>query len=131
MHKRIFKDLCNKFAKFKYCKSCTRLVVAFSGHGDDGVMIFQNGGRFSINEMMNIFTQSTALCKMARMFFIDICHGDKLNPEYCSRSATAFIKESSKQYHEFNTLLAYSTTRKYVNIDGPTGASGQVIYLKN
>ena len=131
--KEDFINICKKLAEYEYCEPCTRLVVFFAGHGDDKVMVFQNGGQFSVNDMMEIFTQSTALRKMVRMFFIDACCGDRLDSGYRNRSAKASMidKESSKQYCEFNMLLAYSTTRKYVSTEDSTGGKWTSNLLEN
>ena len=101
LHASDFKTLCKKLTKFNYQRAsttCRRLVVAYFGHGNNDVLIFQDNTQVSVNEMVNIFkpanAKNSSLGEMVRMFFIDSCRGGRNDSSrYASRIATVAIKD--------------------------------------
>ena len=140
-----FIKLYEKMAKHKYPKTCRRLVVYFSGHGSDGIMLSQYGEKVDINNMVTSFkpvngkVKNETLGNMVRMFFIDACRGTQEEYGYLSsKHATPTIKHIAKlkkdSSNDTNILVAYATTPQhvcYINEEKEMVVYGHTTYLKN
>ena len=120
--KKDFWTLCNQLAKYEYPKTCRRLVVIFSGHGDNGEMCFTEQETVSINEMVNLFKPADAenptLGHMARIFFIDACRGQNKALGYPCKSFTSTKTVEIEHPNDRNMIVAYATTEGYICADG-------------
>ena len=126
-----FTSYCKQqLAKFRYPKTCRRLVVVFSGHGDEGdTLECQDGETVSVSEMLKWFkpadAENVTLGNMVRMFFIDACRGRKKDygyPTKCARAHTNDKITSHIKYpNDVDMLVAHSTTSEYVSTDTKGG----------
>lgn len=115
-------------ADFKYPPTCKRIVVYFSGHGDDGALLMQNGDKVQIEDVINSFkihiANNESLAHMVKMFLFDACRGSREDHGYSIKHAkpeneTACLRRVSK---EGNTLVAYSSTQYHVSFGGAVGS---------
>ena len=135
--REFFITFCKTLAQYKYPEICRRLLVGFFGHGDDGVLIFQDGKHVSISELMNLFKPNNAknktLGNMVRMFIIDACRSNQKDFGWSrSRGAASTIKQDiDKEYpNDGNMLVAYSTTRHHVSFEKITGGTWTTYLLE-
>ena len=85
--KEEFIDCCKLLAGFKYPQNCRRIVVFFSGHGNKGTLLFQDGKEKAlVNNILQLFKLDIAnnktLINIAKLFFIDACRGKLEDPGY-------------------------------------------------
>ena len=59
-----------KLSEFKYPLTCRRLLVYFSGQGEDGSLLMQDGGIIHIENMVTLFESSNK--NLAKIFLIDV-----------------------------------------------------------
>ena len=127
--KNDFTSYCKQLAKFRYPKTCKRLVVVFSGHGNENILEFQDKETVFINEMMKWFRPADAenytLGNMVRMFFIDACRGGKKDFGYPTKHTIARTNDkinlNKKCPNDVDMLVAYSTTSEYISRDTEGG----------
>ena len=114
-------------ADFKYPLTCKRILVYFSGHGDDGALLMQDGGKVQIESVISSFkihiANNETLAEMAKLFFFDACRGSHRDEGY-SKSAKPDneITCLGRVPKEGNTLVAYASTRYHVSYGGPAGS---------
>ena len=108
-----------------YPHNCKRILVYFSGHGDDGFLIMQDECEVKVSDIVSYFKKSYAnnasLATMAKMFFFDACRGSykdkgyKLTKEKVVALCDAMqIKCLGRVPKEGNTLIAYASTQHFV-----------------
>ena len=119
--------LYEQLACYKYPKTCRRLIVYFSGHGDAGILGFPNEEFVLIDEMVKRFkpadAENSTLGNMVRMFFIDACRGKIEDYGYSYKGATATKQILNEEYpNDANMLVAYSSTPNHSSIAYPTGS---------
>ena len=125
--KNDFTSYCEQLAKFRYPKTCRRLVVVFSGHGGEGdTLECQDGEKVSVSEMLKWFKPADAendtLGNMVRMFFIDACRGGKKDYGYPIKCSRAHTNDLHKKYpNDVDMLVAHSVTSEYVSTDTSRG----------
>ena len=117
-----------KLAEFKYPPHCKRILVYFSGHGEDGILIMQDGGKVKIEDVISCFkphiaNNETSLA-MVKMFFFDACRGTQKDYGYSTKAAKPYdeITCLKRVPIEGNELVAYASTRYYVSFGGSTGS---------
>ena len=123
---------CRKLSEYAYQLSCRRIVVYFSGHGNDGTLFMQDGSEVNITEIIERFKPFAAdnevLGLMARIFLFDSCRGDAVDTGYCPKETSS--KKSLNQItcvrklpYEGNTLVAYASTQHYPSYYGSHSGS--------
>ena len=114
-------------AEFKYPPTCKRILVYFSGHGEDGVLLMQDDGKVNIEDMISCFkvhvANNSRLAKVVKMFFIDACRGLQRDDGYRMKAkANDEITCLKRVPKEGNTLVAYASTRYHVSVGDATGS---------
>jgi len=112
-----------------YPLTCQRLVFAFSGHGNDGILVCQDGREERIKDMIDGFkprvAKNDSLSHMARIFFIDACRGSEKDLGYTARGDDGNDDCKCLRRIEFpnegNMLVAYSSTRYHCSYENNTG----------
>ena len=116
-----------KLADFKYPTTCKRILLYFSGHGNDGTLLMQDGGEVNIDDVTSRFkihiSGNESLATMAKMFFFDICWGPQRDGSYSIKRAKPDneITCLRKVPKEGNMLIVYASTRHHVSYDGSSG----------
>ena len=115
-------------AEFHYPEGCNRLVVTFSGHGNDGTLQLHDGESISVDDVISKFkptdTANPTLGRMVRMFFFDACRGNGEGSGYATRSTTnAQAPENNSCIHicDANMLVAYSCMRYHCAFEDKKG----------
>ena len=118
-----------KLAEFKYPTTCRRVLLYFSGHGDDGILVMQDGGKVNIDDVVSCFkihiAGNNSLAIMAKMFFFDACRGEKDDGGYTIKTAGSEdqITCLGRVPKEDNMLIAYASTRYHVSYGDPAAGS--------
>lgn len=132
-----FKSCCKDLAEFNYPVSCQRLLVYFSGHGNDGKLFMQDRKELIIKKVVSLFKPSVNedgevdkeyLALMVRMFFFDACRGEKIDSGFPFVTVKVPLSKEITCLRslpiEGNMLIAYASTRKYVaHTDSKLGGS--------
>ena len=117
----------NNLADYKYPTTCKRILLYFSGHGDDGTLLMQDGLKVNIDDVVSRFKINVAgnrsLATIAKMFFFDACRGPRRDSGYGIRTAKPDdeITCLRKVPKEGNMLIAYASTRFHVSYESPSG----------
>jgi len=124
--KEYFKKLLEILSKHQYPPTCHRLIVAFAGHGDDGVLLSQDGCEFNIESIVDQFkpgSHNNTLGNTARIFFIDACRGtcDDTGYTRACQGAEDVAWFRQKFSTEGNILVAYSSTRYHPSFETDKG----------
>ena len=98
-----------KLAQYEYPTTCRRVLLHFSGHGNDGILLMQDGGKVNIDDVISCFkihiAGNKSLGTMAKMFFFDACRGEQ-------GGGGGSMSRVSK---DGNMLIAYASTRYHVS----------------
>lgn len=131
--KQALSSYCRKLSEYAYQPSCRRIVVYFSGHGDDGILQMQDGNVVMIDEIINRFKPFTAgndvMGFMTRVFLFDSCRGGEEDYGYTwekdsqSKKPPNQISCIKKLPYEGNTLVAYASTQYYPSYFDPDKGS--------
>jgi len=126
-------------SEFEYPSTCRRIVVTFSGHGGDGVLICQDLEKIKIEDMLNQFKPDSknkpTLGNTVRIFFLDACRGRRKDIGYISRDGDSMEEDDSKEDDtgediaktiplipiEGNTFVGYSSTRYHKSFETNSG----------
>ena len=117
-----------KLAEDRYPPTCKRILVYFSGHGEDGTLLMQDGGIVEIGDVVSCFRKNISnnrtLAGMAKMFFFDACRGSREDHGYSMKRAKPAneITCLGKVPKEGNMLVAYASTQHHVSYGGPGGS---------
>ena len=100
-----FESYQKTLSEFKYPLTCRRLLVYFSGKGEDGSLLMQDGGTIPIENMVAFFESSNK--KLSKMFFIDIQRQNSITiaPQQGRITCLQRIPKI------FNMLVAYACTQ--------------------
>lgn len=98
------------FAEYDYPEGCNRLVVTFSGHGNDGTLQLHDGESIPVDDVISKCAANRTLSRMVRMLFFDACRGDGKGSGYATRSTTSSKAPVNNCIHisDANILVAYS-----------------------
>ena len=114
-------------ADYKYPATCKRILLYFAGHGDDGNLWMQDGGKVNIDDVISRFKIHVAgnesLATIVKMFFFDACRGTQKDGGYSVRSAKPVDEITCLRRipKEGNMLIAYASTRYYVAHESSSG----------
>jgi len=123
--KEEFISWCKRVAEYKYPKTCKRIVVYFSGHGNEGAIQLQDGKVVLIDDVISHFKPNIAnndsLTGMVKMFFIDACRGGEEETGYpISKAAVAFKYQLISS--ESNIFVAYASPPSYKSYGSTHGS---------
>ena len=137
-----FTSYCKEIAGFQYPQNCRRILVYFSGHGDDGTLVMQDGGDLIIESIIELFKPDVAnnavLTEMAKMFFFDACRGGKEDHGYNTArggvrnkagNEITFLKRLVLP-REGNVFVAYASTRHYCAYETSAGGRWTTCLIK-
>ena len=134
---RDFSSCCNTLSRFNYPSTCTRIIVYFSGHGDDGSLLMNDGEEVDIDDIITAFKPFAAgnpkLGLIARMFFFDACRGGKEDHGYWitkKDKPPSEITCLARIPHEGNILVAYASTRYFSAFVGPDGSNWSNCFIE-
>ena len=95
----------------RFIRADACIAFVFCGHGDEGVIIGQDGEKVSLEMIFNLFTSGTD-SQLLKLFFIDACRG--MNEDrgvWISRGGEIALEKLVPA--EGNMLIAYSTLPQY------------------
>lgn len=124
-----FLSCCESLAGYPYPQTCTKVIIFFAGHGDDGVLMMQDKEYINIDGIMELFKPDIAknviLATIAKIFLIDACRGREKD-DGCVSQDRARGGPSQSTYKvrapiEGNFLVAYGSTRFYKVFETPAG----------
>ena len=108
-----------KLAEFKYPTTCKRILLYFSGHGNDGTLLMQDDVEVNIVDVISSFkihiANNKSLALMGKMFFYDACRGTQEDKGYTMKAAGPPDEISGRVPKEGNMLIAYASTRYHVS----------------
>ena len=107
-----------------YPPSYRRIVFVFSGHGTDNFLLYTSDSKrttISTEYILEQFSEAPRLARIPKLFFIDACRGDEVNPG-------RLVAKGGKNMSEIipaggSWLLAYSTLPKQKSYE-ETGKGG-------
>lgn len=136
-----FMQHCKELAAYQYPENCRRILIYFSGHGNDGTLVMQDDSHLIIKDIIKLFKPDVAnnlvLAEMAKMFFFDACRGREKDYGYVARSR-AQSKAGSEITclkrlvvpREGNMLVAYASTRHYSASETAAGGRWTACLIK-
>ena len=94
---------------------CKRILIYFSGHGSNGVLLMQNGNFTKIEDIIACFkpgiARSETVARMTKMFFFDACRGYEADLGSTSKgNENEWMQTIPK---EGGVLVAYASAPKY------------------
>ena len=121
-------------ADYKYPPTCKRILVYFSGHGDDdGKLILQDGDEVDIKDVIcrfriNIANNET-LAETIKMFFFDACRGSSIDGGYAITPEAKTAGDAAGRPNalmrvpkEGNTLVAYASAPHHKSFADSNGS---------
>ena len=124
--RREFVSCYKSLGEYKYPPTCKRILIYFSGHGNEGSLAMQDGSNVKIEDIISCFKVDVAnnvrLLEMAKMFFFDACRGSKIDEGYSypnPEAATEIVKKIPK---EGGMVIAYSSTPCHPSYGIPDGS---------
>jgi len=117
-----------RLSEFKYPPTCKRILVYFSGHGNDGTLLMQDGNQIQIEDVISCFKTNIAnnstLAEMAKMFFFDACRGTQEDFGLSLKHAETADEITCLRRipKEGNVLVAYASTRYFVSYGDTAGS---------
>ena len=108
-------DLISEARDCQFGRKDACIAFVFCGHGDEGVIVGQDGVEVSLEMIFNRFTSSAEnedLALLAKLFFIDACRGkNEDRGVWRSRGGEMVLRELIPAGG--NTLIVYSTLPHY------------------
>ena len=88
------------------------VAFVFCGHGEEGVIVGQNGAKVDLGEIFKRFTSSSDLIPLVKLFFIDACRGENEDRGvWTARGGEVRLEKLVPSIG--NVLIAYSTLRQF------------------
>ena len=113
--RRAIDDLISEASNCPFGRKDAYIAFVFCGHGDEGVIIGQDGVKVRLEEIFNRFTSGTEnqhLVPLVKLFFIDACRGTNEDTGvWTSRGGEMALRELVPAGG--NMFIAYSTLPQY------------------